>query len=444
MCAQTWLDGPLGQRLHNVVLFALRPATRLPAVLLQVVLLVGLVSQALAAAANETSQPLDLPVGWPSLGDRLGTPSWMKLDFNLTAEPLGGSLSTGGTSAVWMQQLSLNATFSPGLAKPRDHWRELDHWSAQLQLTTFSGNPDLNLALGTTFPLQTGAHPTGVWLTEASVQRITAGDPVFFKAGILSLNPSFVQSAVFNNYINSTLNNTLNLTITGLPINPFVAPGALMHVRLSPSSELRLGQFWLNSETQLAALLGVNPGQPRVNGTLQLVQWTMLDLPGSRAVSSPIRQGERLISRQLPAPELHMGGFNSTASLPGPNQGVYGSFSLPLQLPAGLDHRLWLGFSAGFNPVNNPTPLVLSGGWLSQGLLPGRPFDVLAFGISSSQLSQTLSSNLSNEHVLELNYTIPINSMLSVQPVLQWIVNPGGNPSRAAVIAGGVQLSISF
>ena len=139
-----------------------------------------------------------------------------------------------------------------------------------------------------------------------------------------------------------------------------------------------------------------------------------------------------------------MGGFNSTASLPGPNQGVYGSFSLPLQLPAGLDHRLWLGFSAGFNPENNPTPLVLSGGWLSQGLLPGRPFDVLAFGISSSQLSQTLSSNLSNEHVLELNYTIPINSMLSVQPVLQWIVNPGGNPSRAAVIAGGVQLSISF
>jgi carbohydrate-selective porin OprB len=45
--------------------------------------------------------------------------------------------------------------------------------------------------------------------------------------------------------------------------------------------------------------------------------------------------------------------------------------------------------------------------------------------------------------VLELNYTIPISSQLSIQPVLQWILQPGGS-NRAAVVAAGMQLSLSF
>jgi porin len=67
----------------------------------------------------------------------------------------------------------------------------------------------------------------------------------------------------------------------------------------------------------------------------------------------------------------------------------------------------------------------------------------LAVGYGSTSFSQVLTPGLRPEGVLELNYTIPISSQLSIQPVLQWILQPGGS-NRAAVVAAGMQLSLSF
>jgi len=247
---------------------------------------------------------------------------------------------------------------------------------------------------------------------------------------------------VLNSYIHSALNNTLNLEINGLPINPFIAPAATMHVHLGSSSELRIGQFWLDNVNNIASLFGVNPQTNLSSGTMQIVQWNLRDLPGSAQLKQPISQGERLVSRQLPEPMLQLGALNTTGA--DPNLALYGTLSMAVPLPVGLDHRLWVGFNNGLTIANDPDPAFIAAGWLAQGLVPGRPLDVLAVGFGSTWFNSTLMPGPNPEVVLEVNYTIALSSQLALQPVLQWIVQPYGSSTRPAVLAAGVQLNLSF
>lgn len=411
----------------------------------QLVVLLGVVMSATCLAPQavhaDTAEPADplapIPL-WPSLDSVLGLPPWLDLELDLSAEPMAGDAPSLGSAGAWIQQLTLTAHASRGLGRDKAQWQEFDHWQTSLQLTAFNGDPNLNQRLGTAFPLQTAAYPIGLWLTEATVKRVAAGGPVFFKAGLMSLNPAFVESEVLNSYIHSALNNTLNLEINGLPINPFIAPAATLHVRLGDAGELRFGQFWLDSVNNLAAVFGVNPQQPPSSGSLQIVQWNLRNLPGAASLQQPIRQGERLISRQLPMPQLQLGGLNSSGD--DPNLAVYGTLTLAAPIPLGLDNRVWVGFNNGFTIANDPYPTFAGAGWLAQGLFPGRPLDVLALGYGSTWFN----TGPTPEAVIELNYSITLSSQLTLQPVLQWIIQPNGDSSRAPVIAAGIQVSLSF
>ena len=384
-----------------------------------------------------------------TLQSLLHLPPWIAVNLDVTAEPMGGVNPTNNPAggASWMQQVAVSAELSRGLVTPADQWNEWDHWSLGLQLTSYNGNPNLNAALGTQFPLQTTAEAVGLWLTEASLKRSNRSGNLLVKGGLLPLTPSFIENGNLDGYIHSALNNTLNLMIPGLPITPFVAPGAEVHWKNSSSSELRFGSYWLGPQTAIASMFGVNPVQPKMQGSLQIVQWNLSDLPGSAAMTQPIASKTGPIARQLPAPLLQLGAYTTTASsslLPAAtNIGAYGTLNLPLTLPIGLDNRVWVGISNGFNANANPFPLFVAGGWQSQGVVPGRPLDVLSLGFGRTSFSPQLATG-SFEAVLELNYAISINAQLTLQPVIQWIPNAGGGNSGANAYAGGIQLSLSL
>jgi porin len=110
----------------------------------------------------------------------------------------------------------------------------------------------------------------------------------------------------------------------------------------------------------------------------------------------------------------------------------------------GLDNRLWLGVNAGQERGDNPVPLFLAGGWLSQGPLPGRPQDVLALAGGFSRLDpQLLRGGNPQEAVLELNYSWRLTEQLSLQPVLQLILSPDGR-NAAPILATGLGLNLRF
>lgn len=374
-----------------------------------------------------------------SLQELLQLPSWLDFSLDLNAEPLvnAGGL---GSSGAWSQQLSIGAAFSSGLGQEKAHWREVDHWAVNTQLMLFSGRENYGYAIGAAFPLQSTDHPSGLWLTEASLERKRGLGPLAIKGGLLSLNPDFIDMPVFDLYVHSVLDNTLNITVLGAPINPLIAPGGVATLDLGQAGNLRVGAYWLNAETSLAGLFGVNPQQPTIHGTAQLLQWKFHNLPGARRLEAPIVLGNRQIERQLPPPLLQLGALNSATDLQGTNRVVYGAVNLPLSLPFGLDHRLWAGANVGLNPANNTAPLFLSGGWVVQGLLRTRPYDVLALGLGRT----SFGPKQSDEGVIELNYNATVNRSLSLGPVIQLILNPGGTGAVPSIVAAGLQFQLSL
>jgi porin len=384
----------------------------------------------------------------PSLNRLLAVPGWVDLDLNLQAQPLGNPSGGSAQKGVWMQQLTLGATFSSGLSKPTDQWHEGDHWQTNLQLMLFSGDPQLNAAIGAAYPLQSTAHPTGLWLTEASLERRAGRGELAVKAGVFSLNPGFVSTPVLDQYVHSALNDTLNFSMEGLPINPYIAPGVELHWKPGGAGrygEWRYAAFWIDAEQDLASLFGVNPDQGLSRGHLQILQWSTSRLPGAQAMEAPIQHRGESIDRQLPPPQLQLGGgYLDNLSSGNTNSALYGTLTLAPPLPLGLDNRLWLGVNSAVSGETNPVPLFLGGGWLSQGLLPGRPLDVLALGYGRSSFNSQLNPGLSAEAVLELNYTVTLNANLSLQPVLQWVINPGGSGQLNDILAAGLQLQLQF
>ncbi|MEY4772880.1 MAG: Carbohydrate-selective porin OprB related protein [Cyanobacteriota bacterium] len=391
-------------------------------------------------------QPL-LQAEGPDLNGLLQLPGWLDVQLQLQAQPLANPAGGDRQSASWMQQLSLDVVAGPGLAKPIEQWSEADHWRSHVQLMLFSGDPNYGSTIGAGFPLQSTAHPTGLWLTEASLERQMGSGSVAFKAGVFSINPGFLEAPVLNAYVNSVLNNTLNLNVDVLPINPYAAPGLQVRWRPEPSGrwgEVRYGAFLLDPQYNLAALFGVDPDESQLNGHTQLLQWSFDRLPGAEALQQPIQREKQRIARQLPPPLLQIStGYLDNRSTGNLNGVLAATFTIAAPLPLGLDNRLWLGVNAGFEWDTNPVPLFLGGGWLSQGIISGRPLDVLALGVGSSRFSPRLSPGQSSETVLELNYSWLVNANLSLQPVLQLILNPDGS-SADPILAMGLGLTLQF
>ena len=396
------------------------------------------------------------------LDSLLGTPEWIDLSLTYTAQPmvgLAGGKHPGANS--WFQAVALGLSLSSGFGKDQKSWNEFDHWQLNVQLINDAGNPNLNADLGSAFTLQTLVNPVGTLLTEASVIRNRGRGWWEAELGLMSLDPvmagepGFLATPVMSNYISSVFNDTLNLLVVGLPINPFVAPGIKLKAHSDSLGSLSYASFYLDPETSIISSLGANPGIPEIRGGAQALQWTRNPLPARTDLASPINlpEHQKTVARQLPLPEVQLGGYLASTHLlsedadalgEGVNRGIYGSLTWPLEFPIGLDNRLWLAGTVSLDPSNNPYPTFISGGWLSQGIVPNRPHDVLSMGIGRTSFSPTLNSRANYESTFELNYSIYVSEILQLQPVMQWILNPGGEGNVPGIWAGGIQVNLSL
>jgi len=416
------------------------------------VALAGPCSQAFA----QTPEQLDLADGWLNLQELLSLPAWMQLQLSVTAEPLFNPLGGERSAGSWIQQSTLNLDLSSGLTRPSNSWQELDHWQLSLTVNHDTGDAFYNSAVGALFPLQQVAYPAGFYLSELAIERQSGDGWLSVKAGILPINPDFVEVPVLGNYVNSTFNNTLNINVEGLPINPYSAYGAVVTAQANPELSVRYGVFDLNNTDTLSRWLGLNEGALGSNtGTAQFLQ---VDFKPASMGAGPLQacRTDRGVVRwrnqqtTCPSPvtvanQLHdgllsLGGFLTSEN----GNGVYGSITVPSGLPLGLSERVWLGASYSPDASLVVAPTFVGGGIVVQGPLPSRPMDVALLGIGRGGLSNQLSSS-SYEGVLEVGYRIQLSQSLSVQPTLQWIFNPSGSAEQVpGILAAGMQLSASF
>jgi len=378
-------------------------------------------------------------------------PRWIDFNLDFIAQPVvgvGGGIEPSSSS--WMQQVAAGLTLGTGLNKNRSSWTGLDHWQIQLELSQFAGNPNLNEQLGAEYPLQSLVTPTGMWITQASLERIEGNKKIDWSmnAGVIAIGNNLMEIPALDYYTNYTLDTPYNLSVIGYPIMPLSAPGAQIGIHHKQLGSLDYAYYSLNETHQIAAALGVTPLTPKLEGSLQIFQWSMNPLANSKQTKT---EEEAL---NMPDPLIQLGGYISSTNLDvnsnknlgeGTNRGIYATVTWPLpQLPIGEDNRIWISSSLSLNPNNNPLTSYTAAGLLSQGIIPGRPQDVLALGLNRNGFSRSIAPNQSYEGVVELNYKIQISERLQIQPLMQWIINPSGEGSRQTIWATGAQINLSI
>jgi porin len=397
----------------------------------------------------------------PTLDGLLNLPNWMQLQVGIRGEPLfnpeGGLMSAG----AWVQQGSVDLDMSPGLSKPLKQWRELDHWGLNINVVNTTGYANYSYDIGALFPLQEVAYPPGFWLSEATIERRAGAGLLSVKAGILSLDPDFLAVPIAGVYVHSALNNTLNVTNFDLPINPYAAVGGVLTLKPSQVLRVRVGIYSLDTVMDVSSWLGVQPSPgSQGHGTMQIAQ---IDYSGMRlgpsddqpikACKQPralVRQMPRCslttVQNQLPGGLITLGAFNSNDHQSG--DGVYGSITARSGLPIGLDDRVWLGVSYSPNRDIDFAPTFVAGGVLVQGLVPGRPLDLVVFGLGRAGLSSEalpVSPTSPYEGMLELGYRVMVNQTLQLQPTLQWIMSPSGADQPVpGILAMGMRIDVNF
>lgn len=77
------------------------------------------------------------------------------------------------------------------------------------------------------------------------------------------------------------------------------------------------------------------------------------------------------------------------------------------------------------------------GGLRWQGAIPTRDDDVMGFGVFNVFFSDRAGHKEHAETAMELFYKAQLTGCLAVQPDLQYVVNPGGDINRDAIVVGG-------
>jgi porin len=417
-------------------------------------------AEAQPAAEPQPPEHLELKQGWLNADQLLRLPDWLSVGVSWTAQPFVNPVGGERQLSNWMQQGVVSLAVGSGLGKAEPQWREIDHWSINASLNQYSGDPSYASAIGALFPLQQIAYPSGLLLSELSLNRSSGGGWLTLKGGILSLNPSFITAPIFNSYVHSALNNTLNLSLVNtasltpdsLPINPYAAWGGMVSIQPRRDLRLRYGWFDLRSTAAIAGWLGgpaLSP--PLAAGSAQLLQldWSPSGLgPPSGSSVPACRRGLQLhrrgracpqpvqVANQLPTGLISLGGISGSSE----GRAAYASLTLRSGLPIGLDERVWIGGSWGRNAQQTVVPSFLGGGLLCQGLVPQRPLDLLVLGAG-----RTAGLGTGPESLVELGYQWQINGNLSLQPTLQWIIHPSlVTPTPPGILAASLQINLSF
>ena len=419
------------------------------------------------AARAETNATAVSPSTLFTLHSALKLPDWMQLEVAISAQPLFNPMGGIVNSGAWVQQTSVELQLNRGLTRDSSQWREFDHWALNFTGNHTTGNFSYGSEIGAIFPLQSTSFPPGFWLTEASVERQAGNGRLNLKAGVLPLNPDFMEAPILNFYVHSSLNSTLNIQSKDLPINPYSSVAGVVNLRIQNDLNLRAGLYTLNNITAFSSypLASFEGFQANVSGSGNgSVQFLQLDYTGSglappqskpvRACSQPwalVRSVPRCkepttVANQLPGGLLSVGAYKSTD--PQTGEGIYGSLTLRTGLPVGLAERVWVGSAFSPNATVDFAPTFVGGGLVVQGAVPKRPLDVLVFGIGKGGFSAQAPPNLTSayEAMAELGYMVMLNETVQLQPTLQWIFNPSGGSGKpvAGILAAGLQVNVNF
>jgi porin len=153
--------------------------------------------------------------------------------------------------------------------------------------------------------------------------------------------------------------------------------------------------------------------------------------------------------------------FNTGAVTRG-NWGFYGMFDQVLVRFGEFASYRGFGVAASFlaspDQSISQMPYFFTAAFVTRGIFPSRPVDILALGVvfghfsddlqDAQRRAQQLGSNVgvqTHETVVELTYRVAfLRSALYIQPDLQYIIRPGGTGRIPDALTLGAQVGVNF
>ena len=135
----------------------------------------------------------------------------------------------------------------------------------------------------------------------------------------------------------------------------------------------------------------------------------------------------------------------------GANYGIYGV--IDQQIYSEGDRAISLFCRGGGAPSNvNFISAYIDGGFNFNGFIPGRKDDVAGIGLAHAHVSENFSNSqvlqgsapYTEESVLETTYKIQMNHWWTIQPDVQYVMNPSGVLGSPNAVVLGVRTNIAF
>lgn len=365
------------------------------------------------------------------------------LDFFATyTSQIWGNVAGGskqGATYTGLMQFGLNGDLEKAIG-----WRGGSFNTVWLWIAGGSPTTDLTGAL---FPASGTESPPGFRALDLWLQQNFFDDALTLRAGLFNIDRDFTLSKNAALMLNAEFGWPLlyNGNLGGQPAYPFASPG--LYGSVSPGGGWKLqatvmqGNVWPPGNNPTNFYWQID----RMNGLLCAGEaqyaWDKAPLPGAAKFGALLNTG---YSEYVDGTGEAWGDSFFYGII---DQTLWREPGCSADCPQGLSWFNRTGFSGTLD--RSVIGLLFNTGLVYDGPLPGRDNDAAGIGLVWTQLSpgqaaQLQGSNRGTEIVFEATYQAQLTPWLSLQPDVQFIMQPGGSTAVPNALLVGMSASISF
>jgi porin len=266
------------------------------------------------------------------------------------------------------------------------------------------------------------------------------------KVGRFAPGDDFLSWPQYTFLVNIALNPAVYATqinVPGFTASPIGTWGARVRAKPVDSFTTTAGIYYSDPARDLVNTGGTDFGfSGSSTGYLAIVEFAYLSNQEARGTGLPgtLRVGGYYDSNLYPT-------FRDRAVKHRGNWGLYLLFDQVVYHEgspgSGQGLALFGAFVAAPDQSINTMPFFAAAGAVYRGIWPGRDKDTLAGAAYCGAFSRDLRGQ-GSETVLELTYTLALAPWLTVQPDLQYVINPSGRSAAKNALVIGAQISITF
>lgn len=288
----------------------------------------------------------------------------------------------------------------------------------------------------------------GLWDKRASV-----------RVGMMAADTEFFTSDSSSLFINGTLGafTLIGSNVANAPIYPVSSPGVRLFVQPVSSFYFRAAAFGMDSNADPAG--NNNHGTHfHINdsdGALLMFEMGYLlnQSPNDRGLIGSYKLGSFVQRGQYPTWNSQARDALGTGSLSGTgtNYAFYGVLDQEIYKTAGKTISIFA--RGGFAPSRYSfVDGYFDAGFNFTGFIPGRPQDVAGIAVARSSISRQFSDGdvlqgnppSTSETVIEATYKVNLAPFWSIEPDIQYIVNPSGVKGSTDAFVVGLRTTVAF